>query len=360
MDVKSITHSVFWGVVAVLAFVVCTPFNINAMPDSRVMVKNITKSNGILEVNPRFVGDGSNIVFLEYQNTSEDVLPWDYRLVMCDRNGYHFNYLTETGVLDYEVMPGGMEVRYLLSTETGIDEVFDEYTYYNQIDEWELWQLDLKSDAHKLLEKSHGRPLTEGYKLLGGRGLPDYYEGKSTTYSPSGNNVILMQIEDDRVNFYKTENGSKRLLHSSDHYKTHGHIPWLPQIVWQNENSFLTLDYQSANNFFRVISVDLIKNKTEIVYQHEKIMAFPRMNLDEFGTMLYFVQKGEHDGSELWRIELNDEPYAQFIYADDSQIGTAFPSVDGQSIVFSVVEKNNFDIIRLDFGSSKIQRLTAN
>lgn len=360
MDGKSINFFSGWMKVfsvLALAFVVC---NANAMVGGKAFIKNVTNSENILEVSPRFVGDGSHIVFLEYQNTTGNITPWDYKLVMCDRNGYSFNYLTETGVIDYEVMPGGLEIQYLFSKEKFANEAFDEVTFYNEVDVWELWQLNLKTNVRRLVEKSNGRLLSEGYKLLGGHGLPDYYEGRYATQSPDGKRIVFIQIEAPFVKFYEIVEGNKKLIHSSELYRTYGHIPWIPQVVWQSEDNFITLEYQEAEAaLFRIVSIDLAQNVTSVIYEDENINAFPKMNLDEFATMLYFLKKGEDDGSELWRVSLNKRD-AKLIYRHSSQIGTAFSSMDGTSIVFSQLDNNNFDIVRLDFGSNKIQRLTAN
>ncbi len=340
-----------------LIFVFC---NGNAMPGGKPIMKNVTSSKNIMELNPRFVGDGSNIVFLEYQNTTDKITQWDYKLVMCDRNGHNFNYLTETGVIDYEMMPGGLEIQYLFSEGKFANEAFDEYTFYNQVDKWELRQLDLKTNISKVVEKSNGRLLAEGYKLLGGNGLPDYYKGRYTTQSPDGKRVVFIQIEDPFVKFYEIVKGDKKLIYSSDLYRTYGHIPWIPQVVWRSEDDFITLDYRETEaGLFRIVSIDLAQNITSIIYEDENINAFPKMNLDDFATMLYFSKNGEADISELWQISL-DERDAKLIFTHSSQIGTVFSSMDGTSIVFSQLDKNDFDIVRLDFGSNKIQRLTAN
>ncbi|MFQ5652703.1 MAG: hypothetical protein ACE5IY_22445 [bacterium] len=339
-------------------------------PNLEPNLKNITRTSNVLEVNPRFVGNGSHIVYLEFTGDPLYPAPWHYRLVLSDRNGHTAMPLTDSGVIDYTVLPGGRELRYLvIGSFTGEDALDDDF--YRQITDWQLWHLDLPSQKKQLVERSGGRPLLDGYGLLGVSGLPDFDSDTMESDSPHRTHRLGLSRKTvggiDFIEFRLLEDDGEKLIWSTEGYKTHTHVNWLPPVVWLSETTFLTLGFDSFSSrafpqtegVFSIVRINLTNETKTVLYRSERLKPFPRFSLDLTSSTLYFQQTGRDDSSELWRLNFKSGN-SDILYRTRAALGEARATFDGASVVLTRLQNNDFDIVRLDLEKNKTQRLTGN
>ncbi len=337
-------------------------------PDSRV--RNVTRTATLFELNPRFVAGGSEILYLEFTGDPEQPMPWDYRLMVSDRTGDSVAELTGPGVVDYIIGLEMSVVKLLVVAQAPTEPA--EFELSDDIVPWELWQLDLKTRARKLLYLSKSESLRAGYAKLGLAELPNSKQDRLTTVSPNKENRLVVTRESDSgknaIKFYNARGGAaQRLILTSERYNTYTHTSWLPPVVWLNEHQILTLHFRHRRTevfpqnegVFSIVRVDLSDGSTEVVFESDRLKPFARMSLNENHSSLLFQQTGDEQRTELWRLNLRSRN-ADMIYWTSGAIGEARSSLDGASLVFSRLEADNFDIIRLDLERHRMQRLAGN
>src|SRR3990172_152911 len=98
-NITSNVNPVLFAILLRLLFV-C---NVVAGTPSDYYITNVTRTGSVIELNPNFIENETKIIFMELAGDIDGSLPWNYRLVMGDLNGYNFVNLTEPGVIDYRI-----------------------------------------------------------------------------------------------------------------------------------------------------------------------------------------------------------------------------------------------------------------
>lgn len=329
--------------------------------------RNITHTEQLLEVNPRFVDGGRHIVYLECTAGEMSFAALRCRLMLADRNGFAVVPLTSMGVVDYAMDEHTGDILVLTSDSAAEEDMA--FDFYQRISEWQLWRLNLQTRAMTPVTNADGRPLSDGYSLLGMSALPDYAHNVMTSESPNGRNMIRIMLEfageQGQVKFYYAQRGctQKQILHTGA-YATQTHFPWFPDVTWVDENVFLTQTFEGAGDYkfpqtrggFAIIKVNLKTAAVETISANVGLKPFPRFSLDDSRSWLYFQTESAEGFTELRRLNLADGE-ADIIYRTEAEIGQARTSPDGASIVFTLGRSNNFDIVRLDLDRNRIQRL---
>ncbi len=336
--------------------------------NSRFYYKNLTHTAQHLEVNPRFIQNGEHVLFLVFTGDPQAPKPWDYVLTKADRDGQVAHYLSSRGVLDYTV----------LNDETGVlvlKAVFPEHrdeplstTPYEEIREWELWYISFESGEEVLVESSMGLPLAEGYRILGLADLPNTTTGTVRSRSPKGRQEVLLRRERaDGYWVFRYYLAREPAAPPQRFFTTESWVPvkdseWWPSVLWLDDDVLLTLAFNSslADKFpqsrgvFSIVRLDLSARTGEILYSAEDIRPYPKFALSPSGRNLYF-QKQSGGETELWRLNLLNRS-AEMLYGVEGDLGEVRISRDERSLVFTQQTDDNFDIIRLDIDSGRLQR----
>lgn len=326
----------------------------SSVSKSPAKVENITQSAARLELNPRFVGNDAYIVYLEFCGNEEYPEPWGYRLMMIDRGGHTLAPLTKSGVVDFTVLPTASEIKYLTVPAKNI-KAWSEENFLTEITQWEVWQLNMRTHKHTLVETADNRPLKDGYALLGISGLPGAEQEAVINISPEGSRSLQVtryaSNGKDMIAFVT----AGQVAFQTEEFKTHTHFNWQPQTLWLDENEIITLQFESQSNaslpqtegLFSIIRLDLENGKSQTVFQSTQLNPFPRFQLHTEKAHLYFQQLGKAGRNELWRLNL-ETGQADMLYQTKGAIGESRPSFDGTSLVFTELIDGNFDLMRLD------------
>ncbi len=338
--------------------------------NSNLYFKNITHSEHQLEMNPRFIENGSKILFLIFTGNPESPKPWDYMLSSSDREGHSVYYVTSEGVLDYNVLSNERGVLVLKVIPTAPNANIE---IYEDIRDWELWYLDLENEVNVLLESSKGLPLSEGYKILGLADLPNHRMAQFTSHSPRRTTWLRVQREEkDEMYFFKfyVEKGAGRnAIFTTEAWQSYSHNGWWPAVVWIDESSFITVRFQSipderfpqSEGLFSIVRVDLNEPSETHLFSDFALKPFPKIALNPAANALYFqlyfhkFGKG-YETTELWRLNLETK-HAEMIYSVEGDLGEVRFASDGSSLVFTQLIEHNFDIIRVDLQQHNLQNL---
>lgn len=337
-----------------------------AGPNSKFHFKNITHSNDYFEINPRFVDNGNQVLFLVFTGDPESPNPWDYVLTKSDREGHTAYYLSTKGVLDYNVLANDTGVLVLKVVASIMAGEFGAEAY-EDIKDWELWHLNFRDNQEVLLESSMGLPLSEGYKMLGLADLPKSKSGQIMSASPrKARRLIIQRERKDRLWFFKyflfDENSNRQEVFETESWRSYSDMDWWPKLCWLDDNSFLTIsftsildkDFSQSEGVFSIVKVDLTTKTSQILYSDFYLSPFPKFVLNSSATLLYF-QKLQDEVTELWRLNLFNRN-AEVIYRVKGHLGEVRLSLDESSLVFTQLFENNFDIIRLDMSRERIQQ----
>ncbi|MFQ5637304.1 MAG: hypothetical protein ACE5IR_04850 [bacterium] len=356
---------ILWGLVL---FPMCssiyggTPFEAH----SRYFSKNITRSNNFSEVNPRFVNNGDQVLFLVFTGNPESPMPWDYVLTKSDRDGHIANYLSSHGVLDYAVLSndGGILV---LRAAPSIYSIDVKNTPYEAIRDWELWYINISNEEEVLVETSMGLPLSEGYRMLGLVDLPNNELGRIVSASPQKSTQLQAELVRNGdfwfFEFYHIQPHSRsKLIFESECWRSYSDVQWWPEITWIDDHRFITIgfnsfsdeDFPQSEGLFSIVTVNLLSGESEIIYSDYDLRPFPKFVLNSSATVLYF-QKSTQDVTELWKLNLENRD-AEMMYRVIGELGEVRLSSDESSLVFTQLFENNFDIIRLDMERGRIER----
>ncbi len=337
---------------------------VTGQPD--VFVKNITRSENVVEINPQFIGGGRHILYLEYTGELGEFAPWEYRLMLADRNGYSMTPLTESGVVEYSILPGDVEVLLLVANSFSKENIINA-NFYHDIQNWQIQRLNIKTLEKSTVFTSNGRPIVEGYNQLGVTGLPDWESEILRSQSPAGKREVLVRIEDEagkrRVCFYSAVNNVllTRLL-DTEAYLTHSHFNWLPTIVWLDENSFITQCYDinpQGLGTFSIVKVDLRKSLQTVLLYEDGLKPFPMFSLDDMRKVLYFQRELAGGSTALYRLNLLSGK-VDMVYESRFELGTVRSSLDGSALVVSRLGKFDSDIICLELRSRRISSFAGN
>jgi hypothetical protein len=339
--------------------------------NSRIRLRNITRTDNLLEIKPRFAENGSSVLFLVFNGDYLSPKPWDYRLSKSDRDGHASHYLTSGGVLDYTVLPDEQGILVLKVNQSFITSKPD-CDSYDEIQGWELWYFSLKGNERVLLESSKDLHISVGHYMLGLGILPELNSDEYLISSPQKTVQILIRREKRQdlsyFRFYDHNTvGGKEVLFETESWKSYSQTPWWPTMTWLDESKFITMNFESNEDFqftqheglFSIVKVDLKSNSQEILFKDSSLSPFPRMVLDPSAANLYFQKFGEHkDVTELWSLNLETK-VAEMIYKVKGELGEVRFSLDGLSLIFTQLLENNFDIIRLDLDTNRIRSLAG-
>ncbi len=337
---------------------------------SDVVAKNITRTDGTLEVNPSFVGNGSSIVYLEFTGDPVYPKPWNYRLALTDRTGITWKALSEPGVVDYSVLPGGSEILYLSVTQNNdpLPEInHDTEEYYDLQVDWQVYQLNLRTEK-KTTVATGTSPLVDGCRLLKQNIAPDLASKQLVTVSPDGSYRLQIVRENqgagDVIAGYLIDKEQRQPAWTTDGYMTHTHLSWMPQVLWLDDDSMITLMFDSFNDpafpqsdgEFAIVRVDLETPKLVELYRSDKIKPFPRLSLDAARATVFFQEAGPEGVTQLCRLNLGSGE-RDIIYVSEGSLGEARASFDGTSLVLTELRDVDFEIIRLDLDVRPAQSL---
>lgn len=348
------------GVFVVLSFyqVFGAPSNTS---DSDVAVINVTHSVDRTEVNPQFSSAGNSIFFLLFTGDPLSPQPWDHVLAKTDLENDATHILSESGIVDYILLPDGKEI--LLLTAPPNDEVAEIFcTYDQEIENWQLLKMNLLTGETKQVSQANGRSIWEGYRALG-RNIPSFDSGSQRYTSPDKSREIVLAREDQGdtryFNFYQNgQRGEQKLIFSTESVKLYQHFDWFPSIIWLNENSFLTLShrpglnpaYPHSQGLFSITKIDCKNNEYEILYQGFDLSPFPKIVYNPLQNDFYFHKKPLTDRTEIWSYDL-DTRETKLLYSVEGELGKARVSPDGSLLVFTQLSQNNGDIILLSMPS---------
>jgi len=353
-----------WGLFLLL--LLCVPLiALASQPRAGSLFKNITQSDTVQEVKPAFTEDGTSVVFMAFTGTLLGPGLPDYCLVLADRDGHSRKTIVPNGVIDYRLGQDETRLTYLKgSTKNRVAE-FDLDFGSGEIG-WDLWMLDLGSGESTLVEQGRGRELSAGYHALN---VSDYdlQRGEIWNPSPAGTRMVIAALipndENPRINLFQVEGPHEpRLFLTTGVYLTHHHYSWLPEIVWIDEQSVIVLRYDGARGTSKwsLVVVDLARRTEKTLYASNRVKAFPKMSLDFSKSLLYFQQlPASGSGTELWRLNLATGE-ADMVYHTEAELGKAYSSPVGSSLVMTQLLNGKFDIIRLDLGLNKLERLAIN
>ena len=333
--------------------------------------KNLTYAIDQLALNPRFIENGREVLFLIFSGDPNSPKPWDYKLSRSDCDGQEAYFMTAGGVLDYNVLADEHGVLVLMALPS-LQAEESHNDLYEEIRDWELWYLDLSSEEHSLLESARGLPLAEGYKILGLADLPNSTTGQITTASPRKTQRVLIKRQavgfqdyfsyhllgdpDPEVEALRTE--AWHSYHDSE---------WWPDVVWLDESNLITLRFQSLLNeafpqnegLFSIVKIDLFSKSVTELHSDFLIKPFPRLALNPEASALFFQKFGKEDDiTELWKLSLTDDA-AEIVYSTHGDLGEARFASHGKSLVFTEVTDNHFDIIRLDLDRGRISNVVG-
>lgn len=339
--------------------------------NSDYALKNITQSKDRQEINPSIIKDGRFILYLMFTGNPNSPMPWDYRLEKIDQEG-RTSSLTSAGVIDYNVSKDNQRVILLRSSGQPEKQTLAECSMfgYENLKNWELWQMDIETGAEQLITTANDLPLSEGYKLLGRNNRLSM--GRFLSESPEKTNKILVKhrFHGDYgfLAFQHFQNdGSKKVIFQSETWKSYAHLTWLPTIAWLDESTFVTLSFQSHvdpkfpqnNGIFSLVKINLESGAIDLLHKDRRIHPFPKLVLAPSGYELFF-RKFEEDKNttQLWRYNLMSGN-VELVYSVEGDLGEPRFSQDGLSIVFTQLKNDNFDIIRLDLTKYNVERIAS-
>lgn len=338
-------------------------------PTSDFYHKNITQSKDRFEINPRFVNDDSNILYLVFTGDPFTPQPWNYKLEKSNMEGQSRISLTSSGIIYYQVSGNARKVFLLRSAGDRQVEKFLDCETNTEIKDWQVFELDLQTGEKQEVAAANGRSISEGYKLLGletGLDVSDQYFSKST----QGSNKILVKRRFSENNGfisfqYFNNNGSPKTVFKTEAWKPYAHLNWLPTITWLDENSFVTLGFQSSfdkklpqsGGSFSIVKVD-IKEGIELLYKDSRIHPFPKMVMAPNGIELYFRRLEDSDTTQIWRLNIITKE-TDLIYSVRGDLGEPRFSKNGSSMVFTLLSNNNSEIIRLDLERDNTGRIAS-
>lgn len=331
--------------------------------------KNITRSSHLLEVKPRFIENDKSVLYLVFCGDTLSPKPWDYRLSKSDRDGNSFFYLTQKGVLDYNVLPNEQGIIVLKVDPSSKFNNF-ENKFYEQIQDWELWYYNLQGGERVLLEESNCLPLSVGFSMLGLGAFPDLDSEEYLITSPQKTEQFVIQKERVQdANYFKYyqlgENDEEQAIFETEIWNSYSDLNWWPTIIWLNENTILTTKFSSepethfpqSKGWFSIVKINLKIKSQEILYEDHLLNPFPKFVLNPMATDLYFQRLSEDKNiTELWKINLLTKVREQ-IYEVNGELGEARFSLDGSSLVLTQLRQNNFDIIRLDLNPNGMHQI---
>ena len=338
-------------------------------PTSDFYHKNITQSKDRFEINPRFVNDDSNILYLVFTGDPFTPQPWNYKLEKSNMEGQSRISLTSSGIIYYQVSGNARKVFLLRSAGDRQVEKFLDCETNTEIKDWQVFELDLQTGEKQEVAAANGRSISEGYKLLGletGLDVSDQYFSKST----QGSNKILVKRRFSENNGfisfqYFKNNGSTKTVFKTEAWKPYAHLNGLPTITWLDENSFVTLGFQSSfdkklpqsGGSFSIVKVD-IKEGIELLYKDSRIHPFPKMVMAPNGIELYFRRLEDRVTTQLWRLNIITKE-ADLIYSVRGDLGEPRFSKNSSSMVFTLLSNNNSEIIRLDLERDNTGRIVS-
>ncbi|MFQ5603161.1 MAG: hypothetical protein ACE5HS_07825 [bacterium] len=339
-------------------------------PNANFHFTNVTNSNRIMEVNPRFIQKGRRILYLEFVGKPFAPQPWDYRLVMVNQDGSDKIALETTGVIDYNVRPDDQSVL-LLKSPTAVQFTSND-DLASSIFDWEIWNLSLLNGEKVLLESSSGLPLSEGYRILGRSEIPAGQLPEFRTTSPKNTfQMVLRRTQSDgslRVTFTLIQsNGMEQEIFRTECWKSYSDLEWQPSVIWLDESHFITLGFVSnvqarfpqSEGLFSIVRIDLQNASQEILYSDAEIRPFPKFVLNPTATELYFQKANAEKGTaELWKLNLLLKG-AELVYWVNGDLGEPRFSNDGRSFVFTRLMNNNFDILRADLDREYFLRVAS-
>ncbi|MFQ5864533.1 MAG: hypothetical protein ACE5IW_04810 [bacterium] len=344
-----------------------TPMDSN----SGVRLINITSTENLLEIKPRFIENGRSVLFLVFSGDYLSPKPWDYRLSKSDREGQAVDYLTPNGVLDYNVLPDEHGIL-VLKARSGLEMDETDFDFYDDLQGWELWYFNLQSSEMVLLEASTELPISVGYYMLGLGMLPDFDSDEFLVSSPKETaQIIIRRHKKEDLSYFRfchpDSIDNDGILFETEAWKSYSDTPWWPTITWLDENNFVTVSFESNEDchitqyegLFSIVKVDLQSKSREVLFQDLLLSPFPKIVLDPSATFLYFQRMGEDkEITELWSLNLKTKS-SEMIYKVKGELGEVRFSLDGSSLIFTQFEGNNFDIICLDLDINKIHRLAG-
>ncbi len=354
----------------IVLFVVLSQSFLSATPGlagGNAYSKNLTGTDLRQEVNPRFTADGENVIYMEFTGDPDNPAPWDYRLLLTDRNGFGVKALTLPGVLDFQVLANGRDllfVQMVLPPDGfgGFDTVGSRVVR-------QLKRLNLETQSEQIVETDAAQSLAAVYAAVGLELAGYFLHGDILSVSPAATNrvSIVNDPAGQSIRILQRAAGKpeadRTLLHS-DLYLTQQDLPWRPSVIWLDEFSLISNNYESAAEDasagrFAINRIDLRTGVTTLLYASGRVRPFPRLALNNTGSVVYFQQNGGNGVTELWGLNLTTG-YADKIYETLAEPGTPRCSPDGASLVFTQLENQDFDIIRLDLERNRIRSLAAN
>lgn len=335
---------------------------------ARYAVTNITESPEDYEVNPSFAEQGRTVLFLTFVGDANAPRPWDYVLCKTDVHGQTRSYLSTAGVIHYRVQDNGYHV---LILRTDPDRAFhgDEIAFYSSRCDWQIWQLDLRTQKRRLVQSANNQPLARGYAKLGVTGLPDFKLGRAIHAAPNGKREIVVQREKNRdryvFTFYRRDGGTQREIYSTEAWISYRDVEWFPELIWLDHSTFLTVVFRSdpeakfpqSRGLFSIVKFNLNKAHGEIVYEAEAARPFTKLCYDPLTADVFFQKFDENTKqTELCRLNLNDNG-VDIVYDSAGQLGEVGLERQGAEVVFTEFKTNTSDIMRLTLTGPGIQRL---
>jgi len=332
--------------------------------------KNITQSEGRLEINPTFIDNDHSILYLVFTGDPFAPHAWDYKLERSNVEGQSRFSLTCTGIIDYQVSEDAQKVFLLRSASDRQVENFLDCETNNEVKDWEVFDLDLQTGEKQQVAAANGRPLSEGYKLLGmatGLDASDQYFAKST----HGSSQVLVKRRfyenHGFISFqYFKNDGSSKTVFKTEAWKPYAHLNWLPTITWLDETSFITLGFQGtfdkklpqSHGSFSIVKIDIKDEGIELLHKDSRIHPFPKMVMAPSGIELYFRKLANRDITQLWRLNIITKE-TDLIYSVRGDLGEPRFSKNRSSMVFTLLSNNNSEIIRLDLERGKTGRIAS-
>lgn len=325
-----------------------------------IQIKNITSSHDYLEIKPRFMDDDKSVLYLVFDGDPLKPKPWDYKLVKLDRENGAKEPLTTLGVLDYNVLPDERGVL-VLKADPSLELTDMQAQDYYDVRGWELWYINTLSNEKVLLEASPELPLSMGYLMLGLGVFPDFSSDEYVISSPNKSSKIVVKriYDQDPLKFsfsHVRSEGEARQILTTDGWKSYNHDVWLPTITWLDESTFFTVRFTEKRNkkypyldgYFSILRIDLENDTQEVWFEDALLKPFPKLVINPITQDLYFqMSSSDENRTQLWKINLFSK-IREKIYEVEGDLGEVRFSLDGNSLVLTQLQNNNFDIICLD------------
>jgi len=335
---------------------------------SKYNVTNITDSPDNYELNPSFAEQGKSILFMLFTGDVDDPRPWDYILCKSDLYGHTWSYVSTAGVIDYRVQDNRHDVL-ILRTDPDRDFEGSDMEFYSSRCDWEIWQLDLRTEKQRLVEDANNQPIALGYARLGVTGLPDFERGRSVKRAPDGKRKIIVQREKKQgryfFTFYQQETESRHEIHSTEAWQSYRDTEWFPPIVWLDNSTFLTVAFRSnfhpkfpqSEGFFSIVNFNLNNANSEVVYEAESLEPFTNLCYNPNTADIFFQRMNANTKkTELCQLNSNGKA-VEIVYESDGQLGKLKFDYPGTEMVLTEFQHSGSDIMRLTLRGQQIQRL---